>query len=1551
MNKFIVSLVFILVGVFSVKAQIKIEDPDVGGGSTTVCMYRDADGDGYGAGSQICGLTIGTPGYSIKNGDCNDNNAEVKPRTWYRDADGDGFGLDTEFKIECVLSNSLTGWSLVVGDCDDTEADIKPLTWYRDADGDGIGIGSESKVVCALGNVLSGWSLEKGDCNDSNSSVGVIKLYRDQDNDGLGDPNTPHYANNSTFTSVCEAEGYVTNKDDKCPLNAGSSANSGCPVGEGFVIEARNSLYEKSYLINKKVTSESKTYYNDLGKIEQGLSLDIKTKKVWGSHTFYDAEGRLSVQTLSSPAYSNETLVFKSDFVKKPDGTVYKGTDFDGVLPENSPKIGDELNSLGWYYSNSNASEPFQDKTDRPYSRNIYSSLIPGSVKQVIGGNKHDTNGNGTIDEDNDKWKRGYIFSMPAGQEMYYVFGYDAFPHNPSEASTYAGITSVLNGSNNHIVWLKAGKTVVQDVHGNESVVFTDTDGKTLGAARSGGTKKYEVLSLIGEQKFVDIHIPKECHNTLSFLGNSADYKIYNLKTEQIIGSITEPGFYRIEYIGTNELTKSHGLTYIDKSSKVIQPVLSDAAGIRYKVNYYDYSLNYYNTVGQLTASLQPLGFNEDCLTGLKEKASIDHNNNLRSTFEYTSLGELKRTTSPDEGEAWFKYGKDGQIRFSQNSKQKLAGEYSFTHYDELGRPYQSGVAVGGSFSSADPERSLPGTIYFPYTSLKEVQYTQYDFINNTQKTWLENKAGDDYKNPTFLSGNVARTFNDVSETYYSYDVYGRVKWIVQKNIGLDDAKTIDYEYDPVTSQVVKVDFEKDNEGERFIHRYTYDPDTQALVMVETSKDNSTFTIHATYEYYKDGSLKRTILAEGIQDIDYVYNLNGQLKGINDPTLAQEPTLNPKGNDLFGLKLDYHVGDYIKDDRFKTSHMPEFEDQYNGNIKSMKWNVRSTKDDTSSPLQYNYRYDRNDWLKEAIFDGFGSQQTSAPTKLELNYKITSAQHLKATESIVFKLGFEVKASASLEFSAKIVSSSSSGTYGPNDYNVSNITYDANGNLLSLDRNKSTEEIGGVDKNEMDKLRYEYKKDASEKLLGNQLLRVDDSVTGITNSNDIKDQNGDNYKYNSIGQLTENIGEDIKYEYNASGLVTKVLYEDKLRVAFKYNDKGYRIQKLSYDSDGITVIKETNYVLDASGNTMAIYESQQQKELPIYGASRLGIHNKVSGANVYQLTDHLGNVRAVIVKDGDNAIAISKTDYYPGGMPMPNRQIINGQPYRYAYQGEYAETDPETGKPAFQLRLYDPRINRWISPDPYGQYDSPYLAMGNKPHLLVDPDGGCVDDKGNPCPIPKPGELAYDGGGNPWSYSDGAWNTEFRFGLSEVVVNGESAGYINYKNEYYEEHQEFQNAVRGAGTKFFNHEVTQAVMMFLPMPPILGGASKFVGKFGRFNLVSKGFKGLKYYGKRGITYFGYGYKSLKGISIRHHKYFSKRVFSLDYHQIVVGGAKRLHGHYIQKGISKASNHLDIIKFVKTSGLHGLKRLYKGPISKKAGGIEKKIRQALNERIQY
>ena len=88
------------------------------------------------------------------------------------------------------------------------------------------------------------------------------------------------------------------------------------------------------------------------------------------------------------------------------------------------------------------------------------------------------------------------------------------------------------------------------------------------------------------------------------------------------------------------------------------------------------------------------------------------------------------------------------------------------------------------------------------------------------------------------------------------------------------------------------------------------------------------------------------------------------------------------------------------------------------------------------------------------------------------------------------------------------------------------------------------------------------------------------------------------------------------------------------------------------------------------------------------------------------------------------LIVQEQHQYAFGSPMPGLSYTIGSTrYRHGYQGQYAEQDAETGFDSFELRLYNSRIGRWTAPDPYGQFDSPYVGMGNNPVLGVDPDGG------------------------------------------------------------------------------------------------------------------------------------------------------------------------------------------------------------------------------------
>src|SRR5690606_14667581 len=205
----------------------------------------------------------------------------------------------------------------------------------------------------------------------------------------------------------------------------------------------------------------------------------------------------------------------------------------------------------------------------------------------------------------------------------------------------------------------------------------------------------------------------------------------------------------------------------------------SSLKGVRYKVNYYDYSLNYYDKTGRLISTLPPIAYYNNYSLS---QATRSYNEELKTIYEYNTLGQLIYTKSPDEGEAWFKYRKDGQIRFSQNSKQKAASpnEFSYTHYDLLGRPIESGVFIENttySFSS-DTNSALDGIMNNTYT-IAQCENDSDNFSNSRCKEQIFTVYdapesiivdGTTY-NQSFVAGNVAKTYTlnpATSTTWYS---------------------------------------------------------------------------------------------------------------------------------------------------------------------------------------------------------------------------------------------------------------------------------------------------------------------------------------------------------------------------------------------------------------------------------------------------------------------------------------------------------------------------------------------------------------------------------------------------------------------------------------------------------------------------------------------------------------------------------------------------------------------------------------------------------------
>jgi len=90
-----------------------------------------------------------------------------------------------------------------------------------------------------------------------------------------------------------------------------------------------------------------------------------------------------------------------------------------------------------------------------------------------------------------------------------------------------------------------------------------------------------------------------------------------------------------------------------------------------------------------------------------------------------------------------------------------------------------------------------------------------------------------------------------------------------------------------------------------------------------------------------------------------------------------------------------------------------------------------------------------------------------------------------------------------------------------------------------------------------------------------------------------------------------------------------------------------------------------------------------------------------------------------------ALITQETHYDPWGLELAGIERRGSPEHRWKFQGKESITDLSLYWQDFGARYYDPQLGRWHTPDPADQFGSPYLAMGNNPVMLVDPDGRLV----------------------------------------------------------------------------------------------------------------------------------------------------------------------------------------------------------------------------------
>ncbi len=304
-----------------------------------------------------------------------------------------------------------------------------------------------------------------------------------------------------------------------------------------------------------------------------------------------------------------------------------------------------------------------------------------------------------------------------------------------------------------------------------------------------------------------------------------------------------------------------------------------------------------------------------------------------------------------------------------------------------------------------------------------------------------------------------------------------------------------------------------------------------------------------------------------------------------------------------------------------------------------------------------------------------------------------------------------------------------GISSDNNYNLSNVTYDKMGNILSLNRKGHTNS-GATTFGDMDILSYTYDD-------GNKLLSVTDTANKTYGFKDGTNTN-DDFEYDADGNMTldRNKGiTDITYNHlNLPKTVSIDNSEHTGTITYIYDATGTKLKKTVSEGSSLT---ETDY----AGNY--IYKNGN---LEFFNQPEGIVEKEADGYKyVYQFKDHLGNIRLSYSDrdndgkidvlrndadvDGDNDYAheiLEENNYYPFGMKHKgynNLIISTNKALDYKFNG--VELNEDLGLDLYEmpLRQYDPAIGRFTSIDPVTHHSmSPYVAFDNNPVFWADPSG-------------------------------------------------------------------------------------------------------------------------------------------------------------------------------------------------------------------------------------
>lgn len=776
---------------------------------------------------------------------------------------------------------------------------------------------------------------------------------------------------------------------------------------------------------------------------------------------------------------------------------------------------------------------------------------------------------------------------------------------------------------------------------------------------------------------------------------------------------------------------------YIDRCLSMLPAITLNGL-----IREYHYTLYYYDQAGNLVKTVPPAGvqlLNDAQVSSLMSNpdANIVPAHQLPTVYKYNAQNQVVWQYTPDAGISRFWYDRVGRLSASQNSKQILSSQYSYTIYDEFSRIIEVGeksYGTGAPFVLAASDGPLGRSNDLMATIRLNELHTnlQIDEYIASQSILLEpgfSTGGD----PTlsFLVGASPVTENDFWQNFYASGSNDQVTKTFYDNDAHLSQSNPTQSNRPVQINLRKrvastVYLDRSGSGgileKRHATHYTYDVAGnvsslwQEQTLLTAINDKHRFK-RMDYDFdLISGKVNRVRYQQGYQDeINYLYQydaenrLTGAYSSLNGvvwkrdaayyyylhgPLARMELGDDRLSNILQGVDYTYTLQGWLKGINGQRLD-PLADPGHDGKAGHLHSSIGR------DVLGYHLGYYSNDYkmsgtnLFGMTYQPPGSVQSgNALYNGNISYTTVAIRGIDNGNVSGYTYGYD-QLNRIVQFRRKALTAGTGNwaqdATASSPYSAT-YSYDANGNIQELLRRGVGTSLN------MDQLSYSYQAGT------NRLLRVSDAY-GSAGVGDLPHQvDAINYEYDPIGNLVKDRSEGIdQISWTVYGKIWEIQKQGAgSAIKYRYDASGNRVYKEGADGT------KTFYVRDATGNTMAIYEktgmgSLVLKEQELYGSSRLGTYQRnvevenlgeqlimgegsyIWGSRFFELSNHLGNVLATIQDrmtvtnasgvDYFDPVVVSAQDYYAFGMMMPGRTYSapNGG-YRYGFNGK--ENDNE-----------------------------------------------------------------------------------------------------------------------------------------------------------------------------------------------------------------------------------------------------------------------------------